>query len=190
MIDFSGVKAVAIPEGVVKKIVSAGVTLWEAISYTNQVPLSTDTDGSIYNGVGYKDNVRLSSSGGISSSAQTGSTTTGFIPFPTGDATIIRMKGVVWKSATADGHGHYYINFYDSSKNFLAYLSASEADNVTHIVTITRDANGIETVVWNQSYGTTNSLLQHIRNDAAYVRINAYGEGANFIVTVNEEITG
>ena len=38
-------------------------------NFTNQVPISTDTDGSIFNGVGYKDNVRLSSSGGISSSA-------------------------------------------------------------------------------------------------------------------------
>lgn len=189
MIDFSAVKAVTIPEGVVKKIVSAGVTLWQAITYTNQVPLSTDTDGSIYNGVGYKENVRLSSSGGVSGSAQSGSVTTGFIPFPTGDATVIRMKGVEWKNATTNYDGHYYINFYDSSKKFLYYLSATTATSSTHIVTVSRDANGVESVVWNQSYGTTNSLLQHIRNDAKYIRINAYGKGADMIVTINEEIT-
>ena len=36
--DFSGVKSITIPEGSVKKIVANGVTLWEKISYTNQIP--------------------------------------------------------------------------------------------------------------------------------------------------------
>ena len=186
MIDFSKVKKLLIPEGIVKKIVSAGVTLWK--SFTNQVPISTDTDGSIFNGVGYKENVRLSSSGGISSSAQNGSVTTGFIPFPDGDKTVIRMKGVEWK-AMATQSGHYYINFYDSSKKFLAYLSAGEHVNYTHVVTVTRDSNGVETVEWNQTYGTTNTLLQCVRKNAKYIRINAKGKGADMIVTINEEIT-
>lgn len=188
-IDFTGVKGVTIPEGVVKMITRGSEVLWKAITFKNQVPISTDTDGSIFNGVGYKENVRLSSSGGISGSAQNGSVTTGFIPFPDGDATVIRMKGVIWKSASADIGGHYYINFYDSNKKFLAYLSAVEAPAATHIVTVTRDANGVESVVWNQSYGTTNVLLQFVRNTAKYVRINAYGKGADMIVTINEEIT-
>ena len=191
MIDFSPVKSVTIPQGKVKSIQrqSDGAVLWKS-GPKNWVPLSTDTDGSIFNGTGYKENVRLSSSGGISGSAQNGSVTTGFIPFPDGDRTIIRMKGVKWKSATEDAGGHYYINFYDSSKKFLAYLSAGEAPGLTHVVTVTRDSNGVETVAWNQSYGTTNTLLQYVRNKAKYVRINAYGKGADFIVTINEEITG
>lgn len=189
-VNFADYKYLTVPEGDVKKIArkSDGLVLWKR-GYTNQVPLSTDTDGSIYNGVGYKDNVRLSSSGGVSSSAQSGSTTTGFIPFPYGDATVIRMKGVVWKTVyDVVTSGHYYINFYDSSKKFLCYLSVGEHANLTHVVTVTRDDNGVETVVWNQSYGTTNSMLQNIRNNAAYVRINAYGKGADMIVTINEEI--
>lgn len=188
MIDFSAVKAITIPEGVVTKIVCGAKVLWEKIRFTNQVPISTDTDGSIFNGVGYKENVRLSSSGGISGSAQAGSVTTGFIPFPSGDETVIRMKGVEWWMTSDNYGGHYYINFYDSSKKFLAYLSAGEAPSYTHIVTITRDANGVETVVWNTEYGTTNSLLQVVRTKAAYIRINAKGEGADMIVTINEEI--
>ena len=92
--DFSTLKAIAIPEGNVLKIERNGSVIWEmAVSYTNQVPLSTDTDGSIFNGKGYKDNVRLSSSGGVSSSAQNGSVTTGFLPWY-GDTTILRIKGV------------------------------------------------------------------------------------------------
>lgn len=187
MIDFSAVKAVTIPEGVVKKIVSAGVTLWQAITYTNQVPLSTDTDGSIYNGVGYKDNVRLSSSGGVSSSAQAGSTTTGFIPI-NGAVDVIRLKGVQWVSVPNDGH--HYLNYYDSNKTFVGYMSSgmyNQGASYSHIFTATRDENGVETIEWNNEYGTTNSLLQNVRS-ASYVRITAKGSGADMIVTVNEEI--
>ncbi|MBR5872533.1 MAG: hypothetical protein IKZ06_02690, partial [Oscillospiraceae bacterium] len=122
-IDFSKVKSVTIPEGKVKKILQGAVVLWK--SFTNLVPTSTDTDGSVFNGVGYKENVRLSSSGGISGSAQNGSVTTGFIPWY-GDTTVLRMKGVIWKNSTANTGGHYYINCYDANKTFLAYLSSAE----------------------------------------------------------------
>lgn len=164
-----------------------GVRVWAMKTFTNQVPISTDTDGSIFNKTGYKENVRLSSSGGISGSAQNGSVTTGFIPWH-GDGDVLRMKGVEWKNATTNYGGHYYINAYDANKKFLVYLSASEAPGRTHVVTVTRDANGVETVVWNKDYGTTNSMLQGFRK-AAYIRINAYGKGADMIVTINEEIT-
>lgn len=188
--NFADYTHLDIPEGSVKTITrkSDGLVLWKA-GYTNQVPISTDTDGSIFNGTGYMDDTRLSSSGGISSSAQAGSVTTGFIPFPDGDATVIRMKGVEWWNTSQNYGGHYYINFYDSDKSFLTYLSASEASTYAHVVTVTRDENGVETVVWNQEYGTTNSLLQSVRNKAKYVRINAKGVGADMIVTINEEIT-
>ena len=168
-----------------------GGRVWAMKKFTNQVPISTDTDGSIFNGVGYKENVRLSSSGGISGSAQNGSVTTGFMPFPNGDKTVIRMKNVVWLDATNNYKGHYYINFYDSSKNFLNYFSSGEVSGggESHIVTVTRDGNGVETVEFNQNYGTTNAKLQNIRNKAKYIRINAYGKGADMIVTINEEIT-
>lgn len=186
---FSNAKTVTFAGKAVAKLELAGKKIWEAVRFTNQVPISTDTDGSIYNGVGYKENVRLSSSGGISGSAQNGSVTTGFIPFPYGDKTVICMKGVEWKTATADGHGHYYINFYDSSKKFLKYISSETHTSATHILTVTRDANGVETVEFSQTYGDTNELLYNIRNKAKYIRINAYGKGADFIVTINEEIT-
>lgn len=188
--DFKDVKGVTIIEGDVTKITVNGEVIWEKpASYKNWVPYSIDTDGSIFNGVGYKENVRLSSSGGISGSAQNGSVTTGFIPWPYGDETILRMKGVEWWMASDNHNGHFYVNYYDSDKKFLAYLSSAEAPRYGHVITITRDANGVETFVWNQSYGTTNTLLQYVRNDAKYIRITAYGKGADMIVTINEEIT-
>lgn len=169
-----------------KTIITPGGT---TANFTNQVPISIDTDGSIFNGMGYKENVRLSSSGGISGSAQNGSVTTGFIPFPDGDKTIIRMKGVEWKAMQSLSGQHYYFNFYDSNKNFLKYLAATEHENLSHIVTVTRESNEVETIVWNQSYGDSNAILSDIRNKAKFVRITANGKGVDFIVTINEEIT-
>ena len=189
MIDFSKVKKITIPEGIVTKIVCAGVTLWKAITFTNQVPISTDTDGSIFNDVGYEENVRLSSSGGISGSAQEGSVTTGFIPWY-GDTTVLRMKGVEWLNATANYGGHYYIMFYDANKKSHGsndYVWSGQT-NISHVCTATRDSNGIETITFNKDYGTSNAILQWVRS-ASYVRITAYGKGADFIVTINEEIT-
>lgn len=178
-----------IPEGRVKQIArkSDGLVLWKQ-GYTNWVPRSTDTDGSIFNGTGYKDNVRLSSSGGISSGAQNGSTATGFIPYSGGDAGVIRLKGVRWLNTSQDGYGHYYIIFYDKNKTKINYISAAEQPSYTHVLTVTRDANGVETFTWNQNYGTTNALLQDIRSNPAFIRINAYGKGKDMVVTVNEEI--
>jgi hypothetical protein len=188
-INFADYIYLDIPEGRVKQIADgSGNVIWRQ-GYINQVPRSTDTDGSIFNGTGYKENVRLSSSGGISSGAQNGSVTTGFIPYSGGDAGIIRLKGVRWLNTSQDGYGHYYIIFYDENKNKIAYISASEQPSYTHVLTVTRDANGVETFTWNQNYGTSNSLLQQIRSNPAFIRINAYGKGADFILTVNEEIT-
>ena len=186
MIDFSDLKKLTIGGVELKQLFINGVQVWKAISFTNLVPLSTDTDGTIYNGTGYKDNVRLSSSGGISSSAQNGSTTTGFIPFG-GDTDIIRLKGVEWIYAKTNYTGHYYFNFYDSNKKFLTYISSQAIEDLSHIITGVRDENGIETFDFNESYGTTNSTLQLIRQ-ASYIRITAYGKGADMIVTINEEI--
>lgn len=184
---FDNAKTVTFAGKAVAKLELAGKKIWEAITFTNQVPISTDTDGSIYNKVGYKDNVRLSSSGGVSGSAQNNSTTTGFIPFG-GDTTVIRIKGVEWLNAHVSGH--YYLNFYDGSKKFLTYLSSESYHNSTwtHVIVVTRDANGIETVTFNTGYGDTNAFLNYVRN-AKYVRITAKGSGANMIVTINEEIT-
>lgn len=167
-----------------KKLLINGIEVWRG--FTNQVPISTDTDGSIFNGVGYKENVRLSSSGGISGSAQNGSVTTGFMPWY-GDTTYLRMKNVEWKNATANYDGHYYVNYYDENKKFLVYLSSGEHVHYTHVVTVTRDSNGVETIKWNETYGTTNTMLQNVRK-AKFIRINAHGKGADMIVTINEEI--
>jgi hypothetical protein len=68
------------------------------------------------------------------------------------------------------------------------YLYSGDTDKMSHVVTITRDSEGVETFVFNQEYGDTNSFLNAVRQ-ASYIRITARGKGADFIVTLNEEIS-
>lgn len=184
--NFSNLKELLVDGIKLVELKINGVLVWAAKTFTNQVPISTDTDGSIFNGTGYIENRRLSSSGGLSGSAQNGSVTTGFIPFH-GDSTVIRMKGVEWRNAYANYSGHYYVVFYNSSKAKLEYIASEDVLNYSHVITVTRDANGIETISFNTEYGDKNALLNAIRK-ASFIRITAYGKGADFIATIDEEI--
>lgn len=62
-----------------------------ATGFTNQIPISIDSTGAIYNGTGYKAGYRLSTSSG-NESAASGMTVTGFIPVPR--SATIRIKGI------------------------------------------------------------------------------------------------
>lgn len=159
----------------------------QPVEMVNQVPISTDTDGSIYNGTGYKDNARLSSSGGVSSSAQAGSVVTGFIPWKNTD--VIRMKGATWTHRNGE---HYYMNLYDVNKAFInngAVSAQAYADNyASQIAVVYDETTGVTTFsIINPSSDT--GAFRMAAKSAAYFRINAYGKGADLIVTVNQEIT-
>lgn len=155
------------------------------VTYTNLVPISTDTDGSIYNGTGYKDNTRLSSSGDVSSSAQAGSVTTGFMLWQSKG--IIRIKGATFQMSSAE---HYYVHFYSDSKQKISgidddALYGQTATNVN--VSISYDeATGVTTIDFSNAKSGTE--LGEAAANAKYFRLNAKGKGADLIVTVNEEI--
>lgn len=154
--------------------------------YTNLVPTSTDTDGSIYNGTGYKDDARLSSSGGVSSSAQNGSVVTGFMPYTS--LGVIRIKGATFPYSTSE---HYYVNFYDSNKKFI--YGAADDDIVNGAgafepITCEYDeTSGVTTIDFSGT--SASSEIGAAPRNAAYFRLNAKGKGADLIVTVNQEIT-
>lgn len=151
--------------------------------YTNLVPTSIDTDGSIYNGVGYKDDTRLSSSGGVSGTPQTGSATTGFIELT--DKCIIRIKGATFFGTS----GHCYINFYNESKGFV--FGASRDAIVSELTKISGNYEYDETTgVTNIDFSTISNSSEWGANiaNSKYFRLNAYGKGADLIVTLNEEI--
>lgn len=164
-----------------------------APSYINQIPLSTDSNGAIYNGgLGYKNGFRISSSGGEKANAS--SFVTGFIPVKAGD--VIRFSGAyiageggilnsymykadrtqVTGSTTIDGGPVYYnpitpYNFFvnTNKERTRALYGPMEIDETNQRV-----------------------LSMTIPNTGgiAYARftLNA-ADGANAIITINEEIT-
>lgn len=150
----------------------------ETVAYTNQIPISTDTDGSVYNGVGYQAKYRLSSDG--TPTLANSSYVTGFIPCKVGD--VVRMKNITFQYGMASGltSSNQRISFYDSSKTHLAQTNASALGDV---------AAGIkgDDDIWTQF--TPKKIMNGADcSDVAYFRINAVYIGDDSIITVNETI--
>lgn len=136
--------------------------------YTNQVPISTDENGDIYNETGYLNGYRLNSSGTFTE--QVGSVVTGFIPAINTDT--IRIKGVLF-TKYSEYQIYSYVAMFDENKNKIS----SENKDYASSYTITDEDDGTTTIVIKKQPTT------------AYVRISAVGSGKNMIVIVNEEIT-
>jgi hypothetical protein len=175
VLDFTGVKAITIPEGSVKKITrkSDSVVLWEMpATYKNLAdPNSSD----------WADGYRLSSSGALS--AEPTQTTTQYIPCKIGD--ILRVKGIDLRK---DGQR---LALYNSSKACKyvfyctnAYSSGSSNSAIKEKITY---ANGISTYTLGMQ---GNGALTTV--DTAYFRL-AYKTAAcdknDLVITLNEEIT-
>lgn len=165
------ITAVAQKDGTVDESPSGEVT-------DNLVPTSIDTDGSIYNGVGYQQGYRLNSSG--STSVLEGAIVSGYIPYA---GEIICIGGSA--AATAGTVGNY-ISLYDSSFNWLNSLGF---DNL--------NAYGAS---WSQSgdqYQLTvdpaalsNTTAQEQLAAAAYLRcsLGAVAQAEDFTVTLNGSV--
>lgn len=174
------------------------------LSYVNQIPISTDTDGSVYNGTGYKSGARCNSSGAVVD--LTGGSNppfvTGFIPCKQGD--IIRLKNCYIHATPAEGDsfkalygdvGPWGLRFglYKSNKSMLAVESwgnlASTANKTDKVSDYTRVPEGT---------GLTDGMIYQFKiayAGTAYIRLvlaadknNGYTP-ADAIVTVNQEIT-
>ena len=183
MIDLTTAKKIIIPEGEVKKITYNGAILWQD-GYANMIPRSTESGGAtVYNGgLGYKSGYRLSSSGAEKS--QSGSTLTGFIPSKTGD--IIRMKGATWGSTVSGGY--CYIAFYDSDFSLVATVNKYQ-NNTEHISNVSTKVNKTASSITVGTNGvTTFNIVFNTTVNISYIRINATGNGADMIVTINQEI--
>ena len=183
--DFSNLKTLTIPEGEVTKITDAsGNVLWQS-GYTNQVPLSTESDGkTIYNGgLGYKNGYRIRSGG--AEGADGNASHTGFIKAKGSD--VVRLSGYnALKSENANA-----INVYDANHTNLGQITAGYATAGYGIFASTYkeygwgNAKGVKeektgVYVWTVPTGA----------DIAYIRVTGYtlGDGSKMIVTINEEI--
>lgn len=183
--DFSNVKSIVIPEGQVKQITSNGAVLWKS-GYKNWVRYSTNADGTIYNnGLGYKNGYRVRSGG--AEIVLDASACTGFMPFKKGDIMYIYP-------AFFGGNVVNAINFANASFENIGQMTASGSlygicANSSGWMASLQNVSGVSVL---DVSGVSNA------NDIAYVRItnsidaseNGAGvtTGAQFIVTINEEI--
>lgn len=151
-----------------------------APSYTNQIPISTDTDGSIYNSIGYMLNMRLPSSG--VPSAQAGCLVTGFIPFSAGD--IIRVNEFC---AQTSYQSNTKVFFYKADHTKIAGESAySLSQSGTYTIGQPLIWTPGTTIIDSGSGGAVDI------SEAAYLRLSIGGYNdvaADIICTINEEIT-
>ena len=149
-----------------------------APSYTNLLPSATDTDGSIYNGVGWEKGYRLGSDG--APSVQNNSYLTGFIPVKFGD--VVHLKNVKWQYGVDTGlnSGNQRVSFYDANK---VHLGQAAAIGVGGMLSGVKDDNNI----WTQF--TVKNWSGVTLDNPAYFRLNCAEISGDSIITVNEEIT-
>lgn len=142
------------------------------VGFTNMIPLSINTDGSLYVGdngeAGYRAGYRVSSSGTEKEAA--GYSCTGFIPVVAGD--VIRIKNVPQHTSSNDGNG-YAVAYYFNS-DFGRAWGGTYLNNIDNNVDY---SNGIH------------SFTIPDYSDIAYIRVSLLGVTGDTILTVNQEIT-
>lgn len=168
--DFKNVKSITIPEGNVKKIMAGSVVLWEeAQKYINQLPISKDVNGNIYNSIGYKAGYRISASGEEKTS--TLHSITGYIPFTYGDT----LYGTADTIAGNTGNGN--IAAYTSNHTFIQGVYFNNSYGM-----ITTDDNGVWAFNPVGKSGDSNFAKM------AYVRVTGTTFTDASIITVNQPI--
>lgn len=153
-------------------------------SYTNQIPLSVNADGTDYVGDngenGYNAGYRINSSGAQVSNA--GTCVTGFMPVKGGD--VVRFDGVEWPYDGAQS-GNMKLVLYDAAHTKLldAVLSNWSEDMKTALNAVYDASNNLVEVTI-----ASNPYFDH--QAVAWMRLAAQTIGASSVVTVNEEIVG
>lgn len=163
---------ISIPNVTGDVVITATAT--KIVSYTNQVPISTDASGAVYNTTGFKDATRISSSG--AESASSGFAATGFIPFTKGQTIRLGGDGITFAEYGC------MVYFYDSTKTAISGkgVAYNHVGN-TNYGTWTTESNTAFT--WKPSVNYPNPDI-----DSGFIRISAKGSGANMIVTIDEPI--
>ena len=184
--NWSTIKKIVIPEGVVKKIVCAGVVLWKAM--TNWVPLSINADGKIYNnGLGYKNQYRVRS-GGTEATVENYSpcACTGFIPAKGNDVVRVHTLGDFLLNSAMNA-----INVSDSSFTNLGQIAGNAPNGYGIFQNTALKDYKFDSVV-KESENVYKWIVPPNQN-IDYIRVTAVMPELNntsqFIVTINEEIT-
>lgn len=139
----------------------------KAVAYTNQLPISTDADGNIYNSKGFKEDTYLSSG---NEGSRSGTYATGFIPCVLFD--VLHCKNVGMQTGQ-DGHR---LCFYNADKTHLGTVKTS----ITGYTGFTYGDDGNITEIRVNVSGDN--------QDTAFVRFCCSYLGEDSIITVNEPI--
>ena len=144
----------------------------KVVTYTNLVSTAVDSSGA---SAPYTDGLMLGSSGGTS--ANSGFTTTGFIPFDGGANHIYRIggDGIAWNTYGCR------IAWYKADYSLKGSVTNYDKIGASiYYPTKVEDANAAA------AFSTDINVLPP--QGAAYFRVSAKGSGANLIVTLDEEI--
>ena len=167
-------------------VASAGTTI---VSYTNQMPISIDSDGSVYNATGWKGTTRLSGSSGSVKEGTSGASITGYIPVAAGNTVRFKLKNNVrvWDQSTINP-GWNIMAYYDSTFKWLG--SCCPLESSTSVYGICTTANNVAN--GSVANGGVVSFTVPANNSIGYLRLS-FSDSENsgissLIVTVNEEI--
>lgn len=139
--------------------------------YTNQIPISVDTDGSVYNGVGYISGKRLESEGNLVDHGDC--IVTGFIPVKKGD--IIRIKDL----SRNDFDTTVMVALYQADMT----TGTGKAKTIANLST--SEQYGSRTIDGNLMTWDTSTISYYFWNDFRWLRVTTR---VGAIVTINEEI--
>lgn len=179
-IDFSKFKSLSINGVVLKELRIGGVLAWkEPVSYKNWVPVSIDTDGSVFNETGYQDNMRVRSGGALGS--VTGYVATGYIPVKPGD--VVRFTCSGWSNKAAGNT----INLGYISGGVFTSVGSYTTQPATYGIYSGSSVTS-ENIPAEEKTGVVKFVVPNNTN-ITYLRMSCYGTGANLVVTINEEIT-
>lgn len=152
------------------------------VDYTNLVSTSIDSDGSVYNGVGYLDGKYMS--GGVpSSSADSNATITGYITInsvsTTGD--VYRFKGVGDPTSS-----HTRIAICNESFTKIAEFNSFLGSAIPSIFALKTETASDGTTIY---VVTVNKKINESYSGAKYFRFSFDSTtGSNLIITLNEPI--
>ena len=155
--------------------------------YTNQIPISTDADGNIYDGDGWKADTRLSSSG--TDTSGTGYGVTGFIPCGHGSSQRASGEQVIYLAniEALPTDSNVRIAYYDAEKTKIGLASATtwvESFQNSKVIR-TLDENGYVKTI---DISPVTGYLYEEGQTTAYIRFCAKGLDGDSIITLNEPI--
>ena len=159
--------------------------------YTNQIPLSTDSSGNLYNGgKGWKADTRLNSSGAEAS--YTGIEVTGFIPVKLGDVIYLKNVGAYAHGSYANAQQQYFA-VYDANKNKLESALISYLDvtgyKAVEFENTDLSVNGRKIIRISTAYAASSDGSKDWRkSNMAYFRLSAAEITDDSIITVNQPI--